>query len=559
MINKPLSILSQLFLALLSALLLWLSWYPYGFSLLSFLALVPLFIVSENITQYAPKRHFLKGLGYSYITFCIWNVLTTWWIWNSTPVGAILAMFLNAFFMSLVFGIWQWSKRFVKKVWLIPLFFISFWCSWEYLHLNWDISWPWLNLGNLFAPNSEWVQWYEFTGIFGGTIWILTANFLCLYFIKYLNVSKKKAITFSASLLAIIIIPIALSLLIYTNYHINTQNNDPINTVIIQQNTDPWEEEYSMSNTEQIARILQIASPNIDNNTNLLVCPESAIPHNVAEIALLEHSYDAIMPSYFGFDILDSFLVIYPKLNIITGLSTFNIYNSKVRPTARATGQPDRFVELYNTAACIQPNFQYQFYHKSKLVPGVEIMPYPKIFGFLEDLAIDLGGTSGSLGIDSVQRPFSTMINQKLIKIAAPVCYESIYGKLCGNFVKAGAQVICVITNDAWWGDTPGYQQHFICSKLRAIECRRTVLRAANTGISAVINEKGDVIAKTNYNERTSLKATVYPNDKLTFYVKYGDYLAKIAILMMIACFIYLFEEIWSKFVIKKTNPIIKI
>jgi apolipoprotein N-acyltransferase len=89
---------------------------------------------------------------------------------------------------------------------------------------------------------------------------------------------------------------------------------------------------------------------------------------------------------------------------------------------------------------------------------------------------------------------------------------------------------MAVITNDAWWDDTPGHRQHFLYAKLRAVETRRTILRSANTGFSGIINERGDVLQKTAYNERTAIHALVYPNDKLTFYTLNGDYIARIAL-----------------------------
>jgi apolipoprotein N-acyltransferase len=172
------------------------------------------------------------------------------------------------------------------------------------------------------------------------------------------------------------------------------------------------------------------------------------------------------------------------------------------------------------------------------LVPGVEKMPFPKLFGFLENLVIDLGGTSGSLGVDSTQHAFTLYFNNDSCKIGAPVCYESIYGELFGGFVRDGAQLMSIITNDDWWGNTPGHKQHFLMSKLRAVESRRTILRAANTGISAIIDERGDVLQQTKYKTRVALKQTVYLNDEITFYVKHGDYIARFALLLSAFAFL---------------------
>jgi apolipoprotein N-acyltransferase len=163
-------------------------------------------------------------------------------------------------------------------------------------------------------------------------------------------------------------------------------------------------------------------------------------------------------------------------------------------------------------------------------VPGVEKMPYPKLFGFLEYFVIDLGGSTGSLGVDSVQRAFPLAGTDPLIQIGAPICYESVYGELFGKFVLNGAQIMSVITNDAWWSTSPGHRQHFELSKLRAIESRKYVLRSANTGISAFIDPLGKSSQETTYGTRTAIRETVYPNNEITFYVKHGDYLARFAL-----------------------------
>jgi apolipoprotein N-acyltransferase len=211
---------------------------------------------------------------------------------------------------------------------------------------------------------------------------------------------------------------------------------------------------------------------------------------------------------------------------MVLGLSTIAFFDTKVSSVARGFSD-GTFAECYNTS-CLYNSNTLQLYHKSRLVPGVEKMPYPKIFGFLENLAIDLGGTSGSLAADSEQRVFYAITQQGVLKIGVPICYESIFGELFSKFVKNGAQIMCVITNDAWWGNTAGYKQHFEMSRMRAIETRRYVLRAANTGTSGFIDPLGNTHQKTEYQTKTAIVQEIYPIDKITFYTRFGDYLARI-------------------------------
>jgi apolipoprotein N-acyltransferase len=280
------------------------------------------------------------------------------------------------------------------------------------------------------------------------------------------------------------------------------------------------------------ALLIQTAAPNLSAHTALMVCPESSLPHTIDE-AQLSHLN---MYPHASFQLFDTLFQTYPQLNLILGLSTIAFFDTQASPTARKF--PDgSFADFYNSS-CLYNKEAIQLYRKCRLVPGVEKMPYPKLFGFLENLAVDLGGISGSLGKDHEQRVFSATTELGVVKVAAPICYESIFGELFSQFVKNGAQIMCIITNDAWWGNTPGYQQHFEMSTLRAIETRRFILRAANTGISAFIDPLGNAHQKTGYETRTAISQTVYLNNEMTFYTKYGDFLARI--LMGIAGLIFL-------------------
>jgi len=500
-------------LSLLSGVLLWLSWYPYGFVFTIFIAFVPLYSASDKLLKRNKGILFWQGIWVSFPAFLIWNIGVTWWIWNSTVPGAIAAIVLNALFMSCVFGIWHWVKKSNLSETTLALAFIAFWCAWEYLHLNWQINWPWLNLGNIFAANPKIVQWYEFTGTFGGTIWILAVNFL-VYNLRHRRVKKTFII-----LLLTLLTPVLVSFTIYKTHSLQKENG--IEAVIVQQNIDPWAEQYEKKNSELAELIMATAAEYLTFRTALLVCSESALPHTLNEEQLLHLD---IYP-HRSFQIFDSIFQENPQLNVILGLSTAAVFNTKTSSVAREYPDGD-FVEFYNTS-CLYNQDTIFLYHKCRLVPGVEKMPYPKIFWFLEKLAINLGGISGSLGVDSKQRVFTATTRQGNVKIGVPICYESIFGELFSQFVRNGAQLMCVITNDAWWGNTPGYKQHFEMSRLRAIETRRYILRAANTGISAFIDPLGNSWQKTNYKTRTAISQTVYPSNEMTFYTKHGDYLAK--------------------------------
>jgi apolipoprotein N-acyltransferase len=180
------------------------------------------------------------------------------------------------------------------------------------------------------------------------------------------------------------------------------------------------------------------------------------------------------------------------------------------------------FYDVYNSAIFINDSSGVDIYHKTKLVPGVEKMPFPKLLDPLVKFATDLGGIAGSLGKDNSKNYFLT--NNFILKPL--ICYESVYGDL-----GAGkSSLISIITNDGWWKNTAGYKQHFSYASLRAIEQRRWIVRSANTGISGVINEKGVVVQKSEWDQSISLSSQVSVMDINTFYSIYGDYIGRISV-----------------------------
>ena len=247
---------------------------------------------------------------------------------------------------------------------------------------------------------------------------------------------------------------------------------------------------------------------------------------------------------------MDSVIHTYPKLNYILGMSLFSLYDHPATLTARPVGE-GTYVDVFNSALCYGANYYNGHYHKCRLVPGVEKMPFPKLLGFLGDVLIKLGGSNTSLGNDTIQRTFAIQSKGAELRVGAAICYESIYGELFGKFVQNGANLMTVITNDSWWDDSQGHKQHFEMSRLRAVETRRYIVRAANGGFSGIIDPCGDVLQKTNYNERTAIKETVYAQEGETFYVQHGDYIARISVLVSLAGFLFTFI-CWCIAVVKR-------
>ena len=499
----------KLLLCLISALFLVLSWPPSGFPLLIFGAFVPLFFILKDLEK---KR---LAFVYSFLVFALWNTFTTYWIYNASLFGAIVAVCVNSILMASVmtFFIWLKSKFNDRRAWFA---LISLWISFEYLHLNWDLSWPWLTLGNAFAHYPQSIQWYEYTGTLGGSLWILLTNISLFYSIK--NKSKY------------LISAIVITLPILFSFLINTKNETGkvVEIVVVQPNIDPYFEKFNdLTSMQQLEKFIELAESKLDTSTNYLIGPETAIVDGVWENKI-ENSPEIQR--------LIQLIEKYPQLNIIVGAVTYKAYSKtdKIPKTARQFLGSDTYYDIFNSA--IQINiFDISVYNKSKLVQGVEFTPFPALLENLEFLAIDLGGITGSLGTQDYREVFASTS----AKMAPIICYESVFGEYISQYVRNGADMFTIITNDGWWKDTPGYKQHLNYASLRAIECRKAIARSANTGISAFIDSKGIITNATQWDEEIVIKGRLETNSTQTIYVMYGDYIGRISafIAVMFLCF----------------------
>jgi apolipoprotein N-acyltransferase len=514
---------NYLFLSVFSALLLSVAWYLH-LSIIIFFALVPLLILEDKIsTDQTTRKRKLKLWLYAYITFLIWNVLVTWWVVYASLSGAAMAFLANSLLMSFVFLIYSSLKNQINKPWaawlLIPL-----WLAWEHGHTLWDISWTWLSICNVFAFNHNWIQWFEFTGASGGSAWMLFVNILIFKILKKNSTLKIVSRQVSA-IAAAIIIPILISYGMLFLKKPLSNPDDRRHILVVQPNIDPYNTKFSVEFQSQFFKFLKLVEGKIKPNTDFLVLPETFITENIDE------QFIADSPEINWFR--DSLLKKFPHLKIVTGGNTYMVYPSKeaASATARFDAQANVYFDAYNSGFMID-NHRVQIYHKSKLVPGVERMPFPALFKPLESFAIDLGGTMGSLGMDDTRSVFSDSAGKTFI--APVICYESVYGDYCTEYIRKKANIIFIITNDGWWQDTPGYVQHVNYARLRAIENRRQIARSANTGTSCFIDEFGNISDATPWWQEAVIEKDLYVNNQMTFFSRYGDLLSYASICISI-------------------------
>ena len=493
-----------------------------GCGWMALVGFVPLLCL-ERIASQTHVKHFW---WWHYGTFLAWNFATTYWVCNATVGGGIFAALANALQMSLVFGLFRWVKRRTKGA--VPfLFLAAAWIAWEKYYLTVaQISWPWLVLGNAFAGTSGLVQWYEVTGTLGGSLWVWASSLAVFGLMCALSDGRfagrwnfKARVAALTGTVLVLFGPMVWSAVLWNRYE---ETSDPLQVVIAQPNFDPYHKFGGLSQDQQNAILVDQFAQGLKGLEGpvLLLAPETFTSDVICND----------IPAGRTFRRFRAFLQEHPEAEILFGASSYTHYEQQERPSANARklGE-DSWYESHNSALIVDAEGRYGLYQKSKLVPGVEMLPYPSVLGPIDDKL--LGGVAGrSVG----QKEVSNLLFRQELPVGCAVCYESVYGEHCAGYVRKGARLLTVITNDAWWGDTPGYKQHLNYARLRAIETRRDIARCANTGISAFIDQKGRILQRSGWWEPAVLKGTVNLSDRQTFFVRAGDVVGRLSVFVFL-------------------------
>jgi len=489
-----------LVLVLVSALCLSLPW----LSVLSpfiFVGFVPILVLWHRGT-----KHFLL---WTTLCFLIWMALTTWWV-NIATLAALVGIPVAGLIYSLgPIAIWNKLQKGVSEP-LRWVLFITLYLTAEGIYTYGEFSFPWLTLGNAFARTPILVQWYEWTGLFGGSFWVLLVNVLVFKLVTSGKCRRVLAIS--------IAVPVLCSLVLYFTY---APNGSAKKFTVIQPNLNPYTEKYgSLSVDEQVDMILGEASK---AQADFYVAPETAIDEYMWVEQLDVNPYVGKVRKFV-------------KQNggvMIIGATTVQ----KVSPALSYDYATRRVGDIcymgFNTALWVDSTRHVDYYHKGCLVIGAEKLPYPRFFRAIEKATgLELGGIFGNYGRSKKREVFHG--------VGTAICYESIYSEFFTGYVKAGAKLMTVITNDGWWNDTPGHVQHMNYSRLRAIETRRSIARSANTGISCLINGRGDIVDSLGWDRQGVVSGELFEDDRETLYVRLGDWPVRVSWYLLGLCVMYI-------------------
>jgi apolipoprotein N-acyltransferase len=507
-----------------------LAWTSWCSGLILLIAFVPFFLIETWLYENPGK--FTKNALFIYLLpgFVIFSILVMGWMRAASITGAICVITGLALLMTIS----VWLAHIIRiKAGNIPGFIalVSIWLSYELISLNVNIVSPWMNLGNGLSKDIMFIQWYEVTGTAGGSLWILCSNlFLAIYLVNHLG--GKRYRLYLLTWIAIVIIPSGISIARY--FSIQPAHAAASEVLIIQPDTDPFTEKFVVPFGIQLKKIISLAKGDATRNTKWIITPETTVDDPVNLDELNDDKYIRMIK-----ELLNE----YPGTSVVTGLVSYKQYHNQLQPptkSARKTDSSGSYYDHFNSAFKIDTGKVIEVYHKSKLVPGIEMQFANGPGRMISRILPYLGGTKWGYGMQADRTCFNhTALRQKVGPI---ICYESVFGSFVTGYVKNGAEALFIITNDGWWKNTNGYKQHLYFASLRAIETRRPVARAANTGVSCFIDIRGKRMKESEWWSQTTLKGDIIPETRITPYVRYGDYLLKIAavtsVIMLIVIFV---------------------
>lgn len=487
-------------LAFASALLLFLTWTPIAFTVLGFIAFVPLFFLSEK----AQKQDYFAG-GYYFLSFFLFHLLAGWWMYSSTIVGSLMAHFFNAFMMMLVLLAWDRLKRRVKNEGLKGLMLVTLWLGYEVLQQHWDLAWPWFSLGNLWAAQPEWVQWYSFTGVAGGSLWVLVVNITVFHFLK--TTFQKQTLN-GVTLMVVLLVFVFVPILISKQFKPRSEYNRSLQVLIVQPNIHPQKEKFTgLSAQAQVQRAIAVAKSNRFPKADLVVFPETMLvdavdENNPESSVLLQMLRDSLLGNETN--------------TVLTGAFSKRFNNWSIADNEAVVNDSIPYV-LYNSALLIQEK-TLQIYHKQKLVPLVEKQPFQQWMRPLQKYVEQSGGFFGRYGSNNRQQ---YLLENDSTVIVPLICFESAFSTDIPFSGRNTSSLMVLITNDGWWSSSGGYLQHVALARLRAIETGLWVARCANTGVSAVIDPNGNIVQSAAYGHEATLFAEIPLLKPDTFFIQH--------------------------------------
>jgi apolipoprotein N-acyltransferase len=484
-----------------------------------------------------------QAFSWGYFVLLVFNAISVYWIANWSgddiflKIGGTATVLAHPLFMLIPLLVFYGINKALKSEFTIFLFpFI--WVGYEYLDNIWQLSFPWLELGNTETYNLNRIQYYDLAGVHGATFIICLTSVLLYYLIAKIYNGSWKAKSLPAIVSAILIIFFLSAPYHYSHQKLNSDNSKYyystdsakiIKTTVIQPNIDP--ERKWKGNTDSIVDVyINALNLSLKTNPDLFVIHETAVPY-------------PFFDPYFFYN-TNKFLNFINLNNkyLLMGIPHRYYYTDSLtapKESKIASITRRRFND-FNSAVLIEPGKQLDslaIHEKAKLVPFSERPPYQEYLPFLSKwIKWGVGISNWEIGTDSKVFSLSNPTIKKNAKFISLICFESVFSDYVSEGVKNGAEFIIIITNDGWFGNSSGPVQHDRYAVLRAIENRKWIIRAAQTGISDFVDPLGNQYEKTELNTEAVITKTIIANDEKTFYAVNGDIIGKAGYYILIIC-----------------------
>ncbi|HPG38036.1 MAG TPA: apolipoprotein N-acyltransferase [bacterium] len=500
----------NLLLGILTGVLLGLSFPPFKTGFLAYFVLIPFFLLLED-------KHGFSAFRWGYISGLFADIATLFWIgWVTVPgmIGALLVLPLFWGFYAFLHTFLY--RRLQFKAYLVVPFL---WTAVEYLQSAGETAFPWNFLGYSQSYYLPFIQFAEYLAVFGVSFWVVSIN--CTIFLLW----KKWSLPRLRSVLAIILgilflLPAVHGIIRMSDNGVRTEK---IKIALLQGNIDPFEKWDKDLYDRNFKVYTDLADSAIKGQPDLMIWPETATPFYLRyEMFYLERV---------------KMIADTANLALLTGSVDFDY-------------DDNGDYRYYNSALGFEANLDYiQKYAKMLLVPFSERVPYKNYFPFnvLKNLLFDMALGVGDYSQGSEYKLFTfhprswylDKNNGNAYQAAVAICYESVFPDHIAKLTRMGANILIIITNDAWFGKTSAPHQHQQIAVFRAIENRIPVARCANTGVSCFIDEYGHVSRSTALFEQALIEQEVALTSSCTFYAKYRFLLPLITLIVTLTALIF--------------------
>jgi apolipoprotein N-acyltransferase len=509
----------------LSVLFFRLAFPIFVFPFFAFVALIPLLCIGQKALDLKLQK--MKAWAHIWLGLVLMNVSVLYWSFVDTPIGSTILCIGNGFCMSLPFALWlvfyTRLEQTLGKV-LAYLSFVFFWVAIESLRFYGDFAFPWLTLGNCFATLPTLVQWYSYTGVLGGSFWIVCLNILIFIGLQGI-LPTQQAIKLG---IGIFILPTVVSFgLLFSQ-----NKSEEKRSILILHPSMKRYGNMASNGYQQAEKLTHTITQHITPQTSYILLPETAMQNKN-----WVHLLSAHLPTQNFRKLLQK----YPNAHLITGTITSE-YTPQHLEATKEIGTT-RYYKTYNNVMQITKDTTIQMRSKEKLVPYEERRPH--YLRWFDNVYFYWGGEDWNYTYPDYTQPATFYHNNRQENVLPLICYESVFYEFAAQKTDAKTGFITCSANEIWYTQTEGAEQAYLFCKILAICTRKYIARSSDFGVSCLIDTYGNTLLKESGKKPAIINTILEVHYETTFFTCYGDWVGKICLTIsfLVICFLYFFRK----------------